>query len=204
MAHHDDQPGSLGHELIDAQTFAAFGADFVKNDDCHVVYADAFKDYLAMQDAIAQVDRPMQHAVKIYDLNPATAPQVAQYRRVGGDLHNSWMNVMSMLDRGDDAFFASVPGKGKGFFNDFGGTSRRLLMRCVCAAVCHPRLQVSRFRVISRADMMVIGLRSFWPQEGNNVPLTRDENEAHFSLWWEPHRLVMLCVCAVVCHPPAR
>ena len=32
-------------------------------------------------------------------------------------------------------------------------------------------------------DMMVVGLQSFWPQEANDTPLTRDENEAHFSLW---------------------
>jgi hypothetical protein len=30
---------------------------------------------------------------------------------------------------------------------------------------------------------MVVGLSTFWPQEHNSVPLTRDENEAHFSLW---------------------
>jgi alpha-galactosidase len=45
-------PGSLGNEMLDAQTFAAMGADFVKNDDCHVVYADAVRDYGAMQRAI--------------------------------------------------------------------------------------------------------------------------------------------------------
>lgn len=27
-------PGSLGNEEIDAETFASYGADFVKNDDC--------------------------------------------------------------------------------------------------------------------------------------------------------------------------
>ena len=27
-------PGSLGNEQVDAQTFASYGADFVKNDDC--------------------------------------------------------------------------------------------------------------------------------------------------------------------------
>jgi hypothetical protein len=53
---------------------------------------------------------------------------------------------MSMLDRGDDKFFRTVPGQGKEFFDDF--------------------------------DMMVVGLHSFWPQEENDTPLIRDENEA--------------------------
>ena len=39
----DKMPGSLGNEEIDARTFAEMGADFLKNDDCHVVYADAVK-----------------------------------------------------------------------------------------------------------------------------------------------------------------
>ena len=27
-------PGSLGNEVKDARTFASYGADFLKNDDC--------------------------------------------------------------------------------------------------------------------------------------------------------------------------
>ena len=42
-------PGSLGHEVLDAATFAAYGADAIKNDDCRAVYADAVKDYGTMQ-----------------------------------------------------------------------------------------------------------------------------------------------------------
>ena len=46
-------PGSLGNEVQDAATFAWMGATFLKNDDCGVIYADAAKDYGAMQRAIA-------------------------------------------------------------------------------------------------------------------------------------------------------
>ena len=42
-------PGSLGNEAVDAKTFAAMGADFLKNDDCGVIYANAAQDYGAMQ-----------------------------------------------------------------------------------------------------------------------------------------------------------
>ena len=31
-------PGSLGHEQQDAATFAWMGAEFLKNDDCSVIY----------------------------------------------------------------------------------------------------------------------------------------------------------------------
>lgn len=114
---HSDQPGCLGHEAADAAQFMAFGCDFVKNDDCHTICADAYDDYGRMEEAIAAVDRLMQHGVKMNCLTPAHAKEVAQYRRVGGDLHNSWTNVMSVLDRGDDPFFRAVAGQG--YFNDF-------------------------------------------------------------------------------------
>ena len=52
--------------------FAAYGADFLKNDDCGVVYANSVRDYGAMQRALAAVSRPMLHNVKAPDL-PAQA-----------------------------------------------------------------------------------------------------------------------------------
>ena len=59
-------PGSLGNEFLDARTFAWMGAEFLKNDDCGVVYADAAKDYGAMERAIAAVpDVTMIHSVKV-------------------------------------------------------------------------------------------------------------------------------------------
>ena len=57
-------PGSLGHERVDAQTFADMGADFVKNDDCRVIYGNAYHDYGIMMEAIAAASRPMFHNVK--------------------------------------------------------------------------------------------------------------------------------------------
>ena len=69
-------PGSLGHEAIDARTFAEYGADFLKNDDCGVIYAHAYHDYGAMQRAIASVRRPMIHNVKAPDLPANESVQV--------------------------------------------------------------------------------------------------------------------------------
>ena len=83
-------PGSLGKEELDALTFAEYGADFIKNDDCGVVYANAAQDYGTMQTAIASVtDRPMYHNVKAPDLPPQPAVNVSQFRRVGHDLKAS-------------------------------------------------------------------------------------------------------------------
>ena len=80
-------PGSLGNESIDAKTFAAMGAEFVKNDDCGVVYAHAAQDYGAMEKALAAVPGVrLIHSVKAPDLGAKDAPKVSQFRRVGKDL----------------------------------------------------------------------------------------------------------------------
>eukprot|EP00041_Stephanoeca_diplocostata_P012494 m.209367 g.209367 ORF g.209367 m.209367 type:complete len:700 (+) comp18979_c0_seq1:97-2196(+) len=112
-------PGSLGYEQLDADTFAAFGADFVKNDDCRVVYANAVKDYGAMQEAIANAPRPMLHNVKAPDLPAAAAPGVCQLRRVGKDIKNSFENLVRVLDTGMSDAFAAKVGPRENFFNDF-------------------------------------------------------------------------------------
>lgn len=110
-------PGSLGFEAVDAATFSRWGVDFLKNDDCRVVYANAVRDYGAMQRALARVERPILHAVKAPDLPPSAARAVAQMRRVGKDLKNSWSNVMRLVDTGVAPAFERLAGPG--FFNDF-------------------------------------------------------------------------------------
>ena len=74
-------PGSLGNEALDARTFAWMGAEFLKNDDCGVVYADAAKDYGAMERAIAAVPGvAMIHSVKVRELRVPPALSMVTHR----------------------------------------------------------------------------------------------------------------------------
>eukprot|EP00040_Diaphanoeca_grandis_P016624 m.86054 g.86054 ORF g.86054 m.86054 type:complete len:571 (-) comp25922_c0_seq1:158-1870(-) len=110
-------PGSLGHELIDAKAFTAMGATFIKNDDCRVIYADAAKDYGAMETAIAAIpDVEIIHNVKAPDLGPADAARVCQFRRVGKDLKDDWEDVVRLIDTANSEPFLSIVGEG--FFSD--------------------------------------------------------------------------------------
>jgi hypothetical protein len=73
------------------------------------VYADAAKDYGAMQQAIASVARPMLHNVKAPDLTPTSAVRVCQLKRVGKDLKNDWEDLVRVLDTGmDDGYLNEV------------------------------------------------------------------------------------------------
>ncbi|MHC1558965.1 glycoside hydrolase family 27 protein [Actinomycetospora sp. C-140] len=52
-------PGSLGHETADASTFAAWGVDLVKDDDCSTAGTDAIARYTVMARALAATGRPI-------------------------------------------------------------------------------------------------------------------------------------------------
>ena len=46
------QPGSLHHEVIDANTFASWGVDYLKYDNCHTENLPAAERFVAMRDAL--------------------------------------------------------------------------------------------------------------------------------------------------------
>jgi alpha-galactosidase len=52
-------PGSLGHEQQDARTFAAWGVDYLKYDNCNNQGIGAQGRYTAMRDALAATGRPI-------------------------------------------------------------------------------------------------------------------------------------------------
>jgi hypothetical protein len=84
-----------------------------------VVYANAVKDYGAMQRAITAVDRPMLHNVKAPDLTPLTAPVVCQIKRVGKDLKNDWEDLVRVFDTGMSDPFLDLVTRGSNFWMDF-------------------------------------------------------------------------------------
>nr|WP_069463101.1 ricin-type beta-trefoil lectin domain protein [Actinacidiphila rubida] len=52
-------PGSLGHETTDAQSFASWGVDYLKYDNCNNNGVAAQSRYTAMRDALAATGRPI-------------------------------------------------------------------------------------------------------------------------------------------------
>lgn len=159
-------PGSLGYEETDAETFADYGADYVKNDDCRTIYSHAFQvgmaptaelrplfltyypplqlptttprfqDYNAMMVALEKQVRPMLHDVKAPDLSPAQAVQASHFRRVAKDLKNTWHDMVRVLDTGDDKRYLSMVGPTNGFFSDFDMLVRRARGEERCRACC--------------------------------------------------------------------
>ncbi|MFF5494379.1 glycoside hydrolase family 27 protein [Streptomyces aquilus] len=75
-------PGSLGHESTDAQTFASWGVDYLKYDNCNNNGVSARSRYTAMRDALAATGRPI-----LYSLCNWGQDNVWTW---GADVGNSW------------------------------------------------------------------------------------------------------------------
>ncbi|WP_114809799.1 NPCBM/NEW2 domain-containing protein [Paraburkholderia kururiensis] len=113
--------GSLGHERIDAQTFADWGVDYLKLDLC----GGKLSTFAAMRAGIAASGRPMYLSINPYSYNRTLrtrfaddgtfyAPAYADTSRISQDITESFASVESIVDiAAADAAWA-VPG----YFND--------------------------------------------------------------------------------------
>lgn len=52
-------PGSRGHEVEDAATWASWGVDYLKYDNCYAASSDVVERYTAMRDALNATGRPI-------------------------------------------------------------------------------------------------------------------------------------------------
>jgi alpha-galactosidase len=96
-------PGSLGHEQIDAQTFADWGIDLLKYDNCYH-NGDTTKEqyiarYTAMQTALADTGRPIVYSLCEWGtMQPWTwEPKVGQLWRTTGDIADNWASLKSII-----------------------------------------------------------------------------------------------------------
>ena len=86
------KPGSLGYEDIDAKTYAEWGVDYLKYDNCNTEGTPPEKRYPVMRDALLKQDRPIFYSICEWGLNdPDTwAKLVGNSCRTTGDISNSW------------------------------------------------------------------------------------------------------------------
>ena len=94
--------GSLGHETSDAQSYAAWGIDYLKYDKCTA----ALSGFAVMRDALRATGRPI-----FFSINPGDGsgcvpgkcsldlPTIANMWRIGFDINASWDSVTSLIDQ---------------------------------------------------------------------------------------------------------
>jgi alpha-galactosidase len=109
-------PGSLGHETTDARTFADWGVDYLKYDNCNNnsdgTRADYVNRYTAMRDALAATGRPIVFSLCEWGVqNPwEWAGDIGNSWRTTGDISDNWASMLSIAK--DNLPLASAAGPG--------------------------------------------------------------------------------------------
>jgi alpha-galactosidase len=110
-------PGSAGYEVLDANTYAGWGVDFVKFEGCNIPWWELNPNQQTlcarMQQALLHCGRPMVFSLSIgYVEN--WIPNYCNLPRGTGDLNGTWTNVLYHIDT-----VAGMPFKGRpGMYND--------------------------------------------------------------------------------------
>jgi len=98
-------PGSLGHERLDARTFARWGVDTLKYDNCHhgdsTTTAQYIARYRAMSDALRATRRPIFLAICEWGVNrPWTwARGIGQSWRTTHDIKDSYASMLAIFQQ---------------------------------------------------------------------------------------------------------
>ena len=98
-------PGSLGHERLDARTFARWGVDTLKYDNCNhgtlTTTAQYIARYRAMSDALRATGRPIFLAICEWGVNhPWTwARGIGQSWRTTHDIKDSYASMLAIFEQ---------------------------------------------------------------------------------------------------------
>ncbi|XWS68399.1 hypothetical protein CRYUN_Cryun04dG0086700 [Craigia yunnanensis] len=105
-------PGSLGHEQQDANTFASWGIDYLKYDNCHSQGVSPQERYSKMGKALLNTSRPIFYSLCEWGFeDPAIwAPSIGNSWRTTGDIKDTWESMISRADTNNE--WASYAGPG--------------------------------------------------------------------------------------------
>ncbi|WP_410616202.1 NPCBM/NEW2 domain-containing protein [Amycolatopsis sp. lyj-109] len=109
-------PGALDHEDVDAQTFADWGVDYLKYDNCNNQGRPALERYTKMRDALKKTGRPIVYSLCEWGENKpwAWGADVGHLWRTTGDIKDNWAKMVQILK----ANAPLAPYAGPGRWND--------------------------------------------------------------------------------------
>ncbi|MFG1811867.1 NPCBM/NEW2 domain-containing protein [Streptomyces sp. NPDC049040] len=109
-------PGSLGHETTDAQSFADWGVDYLKYDNCNNnsdgTREDFVRRYTAMGDALKATGRPIVYSLCEWGQQQPWewAGDVGNLWRTTGDISDNWASLKSITAANLPLAAAAGPG----------------------------------------------------------------------------------------------
>lgn len=110
-------PGSLGYEEIDAQTFADWGVDYLKYDNCYNNSDGSQEDYIArytaMGEALDATGRPIVYSICEWGSSAPWewAGDVGHLWRTTGDIADNWQSVRDIIAANLPLADAAGPGR---------------------------------------------------------------------------------------------
>ncbi|MFZ1082832.1 MAG: NPCBM/NEW2 domain-containing protein [Candidatus Kryptoniota bacterium] len=90
-------PGSYGHEAIDAQTFASWGVDYLKYDNCNPV-GTLQSDYTNMHNALDTCGRPIVFSICSWSFPGPWVVNIGNLWRTTGDISDNWGSMVSNMN----------------------------------------------------------------------------------------------------------
>ncbi|MEV4314431.1 NPCBM/NEW2 domain-containing protein [Actinocrispum sp. NPDC049592] len=94
-------PGALDHEDVDAQTFADWGVDYLKYDNCNNAGRPALERYTKMRDALKKTGRPIVLSICEWGENKPWewGAGVGHLWRTTGDINDTWAKTVEILKK---------------------------------------------------------------------------------------------------------
>ncbi len=110
------RPGSYGYYEQDADTFAAWGVDYIKLDWCNTAGLDPQAQYTQFQQALASAGGNIVFSLCDWGTNTPWiwAPAVGNLWRTTGDIGDNWLSMVNNM-QANSAYAASA---GPGAWND--------------------------------------------------------------------------------------
>ena len=107
-----ERAASLGFEEVDAQTWAGWGVDYLKYDNCHNEGVPAVERYGAMSRALAAQSRPIAYGVCEWGVSEPWlwAPAMSNSWRTTIDIRPHWPSVLAVLDGSEPYWSYAKPG----------------------------------------------------------------------------------------------
>jgi alpha-galactosidase len=90
------RPGSQGYETQDAKTYATWGVDYLKYDNCNATL-DQKTQYTTMSNALKACGRPIVFSICAWGF-ASWMPSVGHLWRTTGDINASWSSITGIID----------------------------------------------------------------------------------------------------------
>jgi alpha-galactosidase len=105
------RPGAYGYEYVDANTYASWGVDYLKFDNCNLPAGDNPKaDYFRMSDALQKSGRPLMFSICAWSFD-SWMPISGNLWRTTGDINDSFASMVGNLGGNSPPAYFAGPGR---------------------------------------------------------------------------------------------